>query len=262
MTGFQSPNHTQVPNDLFDEYLAELGEAELRVILAIIRATLGFHRRQLPLSLTTLSKKTGLSRKAVVAAASSLIERGLVSKQIQKGVNVWTLHWKDDPDMAVPLVTLGNQQEEAVVPQGDHQVVTQGNQTSYPRLPRIKESSKETDGKKEIARPKNGRARGRTQSEKVRDQLAEWFTKQSGIERPESWAEYRKRWEKPLLDLFRRCGMNSQKTEDLIASTIQRMRKQDLDMDAPQSIEKVARSILGKRRSDPWESRETKEFFG
>ena len=64
------------------------------------------------------------------------------------------------------------------------------------------------------------------------------------------------------MDLFRRCGMNSQKTEDLIASTIQRMRKQDLDMDAPQSIEKVARSILGKRKSDPWESRETKEFFG
>ena len=46
MPGFAYPNHTEVPNDFFDDMLAEIGEAELRFTLAIIRATRGYHVMQ------------------------------------------------------------------------------------------------------------------------------------------------------------------------------------------------------------------------
>ena len=38
--GFDEPNYTQVPDALFDELLPHLGDAELRVLLYIVRRTL------------------------------------------------------------------------------------------------------------------------------------------------------------------------------------------------------------------------------
>ena len=34
MPTFESPNYTQVPNDLFEIHMASMGQAELRVVLA------------------------------------------------------------------------------------------------------------------------------------------------------------------------------------------------------------------------------------
>lgn len=78
MTGFTSPNHTQCPNDLFDVHMLDMKEAELKVTLAIIRKTLGFHKKSDPISLSQLQKLTGLSRQAVSEGAAAAIERGLV----------------------------------------------------------------------------------------------------------------------------------------------------------------------------------------
>lgn len=78
MSGFTSPNHTQCPNDLFDVHMLDMKEAELKVTLAIIRKTLGFHKKSDPISLSQLQKLTGLSRQAVSEGAADAIERGLV----------------------------------------------------------------------------------------------------------------------------------------------------------------------------------------
>jgi hypothetical protein len=40
--GFLSPRYTQVPDELFDELMAYLSGAELKVLLYIIRRTFGF----------------------------------------------------------------------------------------------------------------------------------------------------------------------------------------------------------------------------
>lgn len=78
MNGFQSPNHTQTPNDLFDSYMAIMGESELKVTLAIIRKTLGYHKTKDAISLTQLQKMTGLSRQGASDGATAAIARGLV----------------------------------------------------------------------------------------------------------------------------------------------------------------------------------------
>jgi hypothetical protein len=43
-SGFSSPNYTQVPDELFDCLMPQLSDAELRVLLYIIRRTFGFKR--------------------------------------------------------------------------------------------------------------------------------------------------------------------------------------------------------------------------
>ncbi len=43
-SGFTSPNFTQVPDELFDVLMPQISDAELRVLLYIIRRTFGFKR--------------------------------------------------------------------------------------------------------------------------------------------------------------------------------------------------------------------------
>lgn len=88
--GFPSPNYTQVPDLLFDYWLPELSHAELKVLLYIIRRTLGFKKdadnislKQMVKGITTrdgrvLDRGTGLSEKSVTVAVKSLEEKKLI----------------------------------------------------------------------------------------------------------------------------------------------------------------------------------------
>lgn len=80
MAGFTSPNYTQVPNDLFEIYMAEMGEAELKVTLAIIRQTLGYHREKVKFSIAKLEAMTGLSRNGVKSGAEAAEQKGLLER--------------------------------------------------------------------------------------------------------------------------------------------------------------------------------------
>src|SRR5436189_2727381 len=99
--GFFHPNTTAVPDQLFDELMADLSSAELKVILYIIRRTFGFKKDADNISLSQLvdgirtrdgrqlDRGTGLSKAAVALAVKSLCERGALvatrNQSIQKG---------------------------------------------------------------------------------------------------------------------------------------------------------------------------------
>ena len=88
--GFQGPNYTQVPDQLFDELLPELSGSELKVLLYIIRRTFGFKRDADAISLsqmlngivkrdgTRLDHGAGLTKKPLLKALRSLEERGII----------------------------------------------------------------------------------------------------------------------------------------------------------------------------------------
>lgn len=81
MSGVPRPNYTQVPNLLLDEWLPKIDTlAEMKVALAIVRATAGWHRTSAVLSLSELQRATGLGRAAVVAGLKAAHERGYVDK--------------------------------------------------------------------------------------------------------------------------------------------------------------------------------------
>jgi len=70
--------YTFVPNVYFDEHLAELSGAEIKVLLAITRRTFGEQKESDEISLSQFERMTGLDRKSVIAGLRGLIQRGLV----------------------------------------------------------------------------------------------------------------------------------------------------------------------------------------
>ena len=81
MAGFNSPNYTQAPNVFFDEMIAQMGEAELRVALVIMRETFGWHRQSKLMSLSYLMKATGMSKQGVRNGIMDGIARGIICQE-------------------------------------------------------------------------------------------------------------------------------------------------------------------------------------
>jgi phage replication O-like protein O len=92
-SGFSSPNTTPVPDVLFDELLLQLDNAELRVLLYIIRRTYGFKKNSDDISIgqmvdgitrkdgTVLDGGTGLARSSVKRAISGLLEKRIIVRK-------------------------------------------------------------------------------------------------------------------------------------------------------------------------------------
>ena len=88
--GFESPNYTQVPDELFDELLSELSGAELKVTLYIIRRTFGFKKQsdnisisQMLRGITTrdgrqLDRGVGLSKSTLLQAVRGCADKGII----------------------------------------------------------------------------------------------------------------------------------------------------------------------------------------
>ncbi|MDQ3050819.1 MAG: replication protein [Bacteroidota bacterium] len=78
---------TPVPNVLFDIFLRDLKGCELKVLLVIIRQTLGWVDKQTGkgrknrdwISTSQLERKAGTSRRAISSALAGLVHSGLIS---------------------------------------------------------------------------------------------------------------------------------------------------------------------------------------
>jgi hypothetical protein len=113
--GFDLPTTTPVPDQLFDELLHRLTDPELRVLLYIIRRTLGFKKQSDDISLkqmvegiTTkdgrvLDHGTGASKPTVTKAIKGLVQKGIVvavgHKSLEKGYEptTYTLRFRGTP---------------------------------------------------------------------------------------------------------------------------------------------------------------------
>lgn len=90
--GFTIPTYTQVPDEFFDYLMVYLSEAELRVLLYVMRRTFGFKKGSDRISKaqmehgikrgdgTVLDRGTGLSRRAIRLAVDGLIAAGILVK--------------------------------------------------------------------------------------------------------------------------------------------------------------------------------------
>lgn len=90
--GFYSPRATQVPDNFFDEVMADLSGAELKVLLYIFRRTFGFKKDADNISLSqmvrgitkrngeVLDYGTGLGKGSVARALNSLVAKGMIRK--------------------------------------------------------------------------------------------------------------------------------------------------------------------------------------
>lgn len=83
-----APNYTQTPNDLADHWLPFLSGVETKVLVVIMRKTLGWHKKRDRISMSQLEKLTGCQEKAIATAIKSLIKKGLIAKFVDgpKGI--------------------------------------------------------------------------------------------------------------------------------------------------------------------------------
>jgi hypothetical protein len=110
--GFSEPRYTPVPDEFFDDLMVDLSLAEIRLVLYISRRTFGFKKRADAISLsqmeegirkkdgTVLDRGTGLSRRSILPALKSLIEKGIVVREERKNAeqgcqaSVYSLRFK------------------------------------------------------------------------------------------------------------------------------------------------------------------------
>jgi phage replication O-like protein O len=88
--GFQFPNTTQIPNEVFDTLMPQLSGGELKVLLYICRRTFGFRKGSDRISLTqiahgittkggrVLDQGTGLSKRHVINALKALEKKNII----------------------------------------------------------------------------------------------------------------------------------------------------------------------------------------
>jgi phage replication O-like protein O len=77
------PNYFQCPNDLVDYWMPLLKEAELKILLIIIRKTFGWHKIKDRISLSQMEMISGLTRSNVCKAITELINKGIILKEIE-----------------------------------------------------------------------------------------------------------------------------------------------------------------------------------
>src|SRR5215216_3229012 len=125
--GFPSPNGTVVPDDVFDVLMPELSEAELRVLLYVIRRTFGFKKDSDSISLSqmvdgvktrdgrVLDRGTGMSRRGVMKGCAGLVEKGIIdvhkrlSEQGDNEINIYRLRFRAGEGMGDnPFPGVGN----------------------------------------------------------------------------------------------------------------------------------------------------------
>jgi hypothetical protein len=116
--GFNNPNTTPVPDVLFDLLAPELAEAELRVLLYIIRRTYGFKKssddisiKQLVEGIRTregrvLDRGAGVSRPAATKAVKGLVAKGIITSRRNRSAargdepTTYTLRFTGDPELS------------------------------------------------------------------------------------------------------------------------------------------------------------------
>src|SRR4051812_14429314 len=119
-SGFLSPNTTPVPDVLFDELLLQLDNAELRVLLYIIRRTYGFKKNSDDISIsqmvagikrkdgTVLDGGTGMAKSSVTRALSGLLAKKIIvarrNQSRERGNEPTTYALRLKTEEPVPLV--------------------------------------------------------------------------------------------------------------------------------------------------------------
>jgi hypothetical protein len=90
--GFCLPNCTMIPDELFDELLPHLSGPELKLLLCIMRRTLGCKTDAAAIPFAELLQATGLARPTAAAALRALAHKRIVFIEQAPGANIYRLH--------------------------------------------------------------------------------------------------------------------------------------------------------------------------
>lgn len=102
-------NTTAVPNHILDDALRMLKEVELKVLLVIVRQTIGWNKDRDWISTSQLCAKTGACSKAVLLSIKCLECKNLITTHNQEGRIYFQLAGKNLPSTRKILPSSGEQ---------------------------------------------------------------------------------------------------------------------------------------------------------
>jgi len=79
MKPISAPNYTQIPNVILDS-LAQFESADLVLILVVARATFGWHRESVRMTLSQLEILTGFSKSAICRSIRTLEKKDILER--------------------------------------------------------------------------------------------------------------------------------------------------------------------------------------
>lgn len=74
------PNYTQVPNCIFDYWMQILSHVDFKILLHVCRKTFGWHKTEDKISISQISRETGISKSSVILGLQRLIDFELIIK--------------------------------------------------------------------------------------------------------------------------------------------------------------------------------------
>jgi phage replication O-like protein O len=80
-----SPNFTQYPNEVLDQWMSKLSGSEFKVLSKIIRQTFGWGKEWDGIAISQLCDSTGLSNRHVIKAINVLIKHDLITTAKAEG---------------------------------------------------------------------------------------------------------------------------------------------------------------------------------
>lgn len=78
---FEQPNYTQIPNLFLDDVMKTMKETELKVCMAVMRQTFGWHKAGDRISISQLMEFTGLSNSGVCDGVKGAIDKGVLTRE-------------------------------------------------------------------------------------------------------------------------------------------------------------------------------------
>jgi len=97
------PNHTQIPNIIIDEHMSELSHAQFKVLMAICRKTIGWHKRKDYISISQIVELTGVSNKTVVGAIKQLERKGFIlTEKFNRSTTLITINYDITSVLSTP----------------------------------------------------------------------------------------------------------------------------------------------------------------
>lgn len=163
------PNTFQTPNVLID-VMPSLSESELRILIAVIRKTYGWHKPKDKIAQSQYRLMTGLSKPSIQNGVKGLIEKGLI-EIIKKG------HGRESTEYAI---LLHNLEVKNLAPTGKEALPLEGKNSdltgkeALPTKP-TKQNLKQKGEKTPI--PLNGKSQDEMFKDTLRESIARQFIK-------------------------------------------------------------------------------------
>lgn len=193
--------YTRTPNHVYDA-MPDMGYAELKCTMALVRQTYGFHRDEARVTYDDFAEATGLSRQGISDGLEAVERRGFFERG--SGRSAWKTVKQVDQNSLPARLNGGHEQSSK--------------QT---------ETVKQVDQNSQVSRPKYRSTKEKKERVKEIDphvhvhMLAQVFQEKTGFDPPhESTDMWLMDWVAPLGAIYRRAGEDAEAAGELVGRAI------------------------------------------